>query len=629
MKERSFRLKIFIIFSILALILFSLTFYILNIKYKELVKNSTYLYSAKTIQSISDLLQSIQLERGLSSGYITIKDGLKYKTRLIKRQKITDKDYQLFLSLINKKEIYQFIQINNIQKIINIKQQMKKINFIRKKIFSHSISFKNEFDYYTLINTDLLDILRNLTIINNKYNNSNAVIYDVQAQKETLGQGRAYVYNYILSHNFTVNTLTTINKFISTELLYQQNFLTDTNVKCLTAFNHTINKKLQQKIKTMALHISKYKQTHHEANIWFKSNTKLINEYKTLSSTILASHLANISTLYNNAKITLITIIIVLFSSIILMFVLIYILHTLIKKEEKNKIELKILAYTFDSHEAMIITDSDGKFLRANKAFIDMVGYKQNELLGKTPRILNSGKHSKEFFKNMWKQLQTKGGWSGEIYNKRKDGEIYPEQLSITAIKNDYGKIINYIANYIDISELKRAKDDATFQAYHDFLTTLPNKKFMLKKLTDEFNKARRVGFTHAFFFVDLDGFKSVNDAYGHELGDKLLIKVSNRLNKSIREHDFVARIGGDEFVIILLNINELEANKDIKNIANKIIEEISRIFVIKNHKIKIGVSIGIELFPQNFDNIDIIIKHADIAMYRAKKNGRNGFIFY
>ena len=630
MKEKFFKLKIFVIFTVLTVVLFSLAFYILNIKYKQLTKNSTLLYSAKMITSISNLLQSMQLERGLSSGYIIIKDGIKYKTRLLKQQKITDKDYKKFLFLIAyKKEIYKFIQINNIKKIADIKQQMKKINLIRKKVFSHSISFMHEFNYYTSINTNLLDILRNLTMTDNEYNDSNTVIYDIQALKEISGKGRAYIYNYILSHNSINNIIAITNKLISKESMYRQDFFIDTNKKCMAVFNHTVNKKLQQKINTITLNISKNKQIHCNANLWFQLDTKLINQYKTVSSIILNAHLTTMKNLYNNAKITLIVIIIILFFSSILILILLYFLYVLMKNEEKSKIELKILSYMFDSNEAMIITNAKGDILRVNHAFTKINGYTQDEAFNKNPRILKSNKHSKAFYKNMWNSLITKGFWKGEIYNKRKNGEIFPEQLSITAIKNDHGDTINYIANFIDISELKRAKDDATYQAYHDFLTKLPNRKFMLKKLADEFQKAKKFGFTHAFLFIDLDGFKKVNDTFGHEIGDKLLMKVSYRLKQSIREDDFVARLGGDEFAVILLNLDQQNARTLTQAIATKIIKRISKIFQIHHNSIQIGASIGIEIFPNNLDNIDLVINNADTAMYKAKKNGKNQCIFY
>ena len=630
MKEKFFKLKIFVIFTVLTVVLFSLAFYILNIKYKQLTKNSTLLYSAKMITSISNLLQSIQLERGLSSGYIIIKDGIKYKTRLLKQQKITDKDYKKFLFLIAyKKEIYKFIQINNIKKIADIKQQMKKINLIRKKVFSHSISFIHEFNYYTSINTNLLDILRNLTMTDNEYNDSNTVIYDIQALKEISGKGRAYIHNYILSHKSINNIIAITNKLISKELMYRQDFFIDTNKKCMAVFNHTVNKKLQQKINTITLNISKNKQIHCNANLWFQLDTKLINQYKTVSSIILNVHLTTMKNLYNNAKITLIAIIIILFFSSILILILLYFLYVLMKNEEKSKIELKILSYMFDSNEAMIITNAKGDILRVNHAFTKINGYTQDEAFNKNPRILKSNKHSKAFYKNMWNSLITKGFWKGEIYNKRKNGEIFPEQLSITAIKNDHGDTINYIANFIDISELKRAKDDATYQAYHDFLTKLPNRKFMLKKLADEFQKAKKFGFTHAFLFIDLDGFKKVNDTFGHEIGDKLLMKVSYRLKQSIREDDFVARLGGDEFAVILLNLDQQNARTHAQAIATKIIKRISKIFQIHHNSIQIGASIGIEIFPNNLDNIDLVINNADTAMYKAKKNGKNQCIFY
>ncbi len=266
-----------------------------------------------------------------------------------------------------------------------------------------------------------------------------------------------------------------------------------------------------------------------------------------------------------------------------------------------------------------------------NKSFKKRTGYRPDEIIGHTTNILKSGKHRKKFYADMWRKLLTSGKWSGDIYNKRKNGEIYPERLSVTAIKNENGEIINFIAQFYDISDLKNAQNEALYQANHDFLTGLINRKFLLQRLHEENSKAVRHHFIHAFLFIDLDNFKTVNDTYGHHIGDELLIQVSQRMKSLLREEDILARISGDEFAVILVNIaNSKEAAKKYaEKKCQSIIDTLSQVFVIEENKIYIGASIGIKIFPDEKNNIEDIINDADKAMYVSKKHGKNSCSLY
>jgi diguanylate cyclase (GGDEF)-like protein len=231
----------------------------------------------------------------------------------------------------------------------------------------------------------------------------------------------------------------------------------------------------------------------------------------------------------------------------------------------------------------------------------------------------------------MWDDILTSGHWQGEIYNKRKNGDIFPERLSITAIKDDDGKTTHYIAQFIDLTDIKKAQKTTEYQANHDFLTSLLNKKSFIQRMDEEFGKATRHNFKHALLFIDLDNFKAVNDNYGHNIGDMLIIEVAKRLNKSIRDGDISARLSGDEFAIVLLNINKDmdTAAKEVSVICNKILQIISDKFILENNIINISLSIGIKIFPSNEKTVQDIITHADTAMYRAKHKGKNQFVFF
>ncbi len=301
------------------------------------------------------------------------------------------------------------------------------------------------------------------------------------------------------------------------------------------------------------------------------------------------------------------------------------------EKRKKDLEALRISAYAFEAQEAMTITDMQGDIIKVNKSFCEITGYTKEEVLGKNPRILQSNVHSKEFYENMWSELIIHGRWHGEIYNKRKDGEIFPEMLSITAIKNELKETTHYIAQFIDISLIKQAQETAQYQADHDFLTGLLNRKSLMARLQEEFVKAKRHDFVHAFLFIDLDNFKSINDTYGHNVGDKIIIDVAERLKSVTREGDILSRLSGDEFAVMLLNVDKRgsEAILGLQEICNKIISTLSATYYIDDLQINTSSSIGINFFPDGEKSINDIIVHADKAMYKAKKQGKNQFVFF
>ena len=310
---------------------------------------------------------------------------------------------------------------------------------------------------------------------------------------------------------------------------------------------------------------------------------------------------------------------------------LFYKLKRLLKSEKALAEELRIASSSFDAQEAIAITDTDSVILRVNKAFVNITGYGELEVLGKKINILKSSRHSREFYAKMWEAIQKKGHWKGEIYNKRKNGEIYPERLSISAIKNEKGITTYYIAYFWDMSELKKAEDLALSRTNFDFLTGLPNRKSMMMKLQKEHARAARHRFYSAFLFIDLDDFKKVNDHFGHAVGDTLLQEVSARLSLKLRIEDYVARISGDEFCIILVEMGQSRERVlyGLGKICQDIIDTLSAPYLINNHQITIGASIGVRIFPDKELGVNDVITHADAAMYKAKSRGKNRYFFY
>lgn len=270
---------------------------------------------------------------------------------------------------------------------------------------------------------------------------------------------------------------------------------------------------------------------------------------------------------------------------------------------------------------AIMVTDSSGNIVAINQAFTKVTGYKSKEILGKNPRILQSGRQSKEFYKKFWKALTEKGCWQGELWNRRKDGEVYLQWANISSI-NDDGQV-HYVAIFSDITTVKSEEKKLRKMAYYDHLTNLPNRLLLCERLEHAILAAKRHQNMVAVLFVDLDNFKTINDTLGHDVGDQFLQDVAMKMANSVRENDTVARIGGDEFVIVLEDIKEA---RHCELVAGKIITCVAEVIV---KDIKAGVSIGISVGPMDGYDAQSLLKKADVAMYKAKCSGKNNFAFY
>lgn len=295
-------------------------------------------------------------------------------------------------------------------------------------------------------------------------------------------------------------------------------------------------------------------------------------------------------------------------------------------KSLKIKKELKAFKYAVEnSDNSIVMTDKDRKIIYVNESFEKVTGYKREDALGKNPHILKSGKLPSNFYKQMNEILDKGEKWSGEFINVNKSGDIYYETASITPIVND-GELTGYLAIKLNVTDYVKEQEKVEFIAYHDNLTLLPNRRSLEKKVNEliAVNLIKNKNF--ALFFIDLDGFKTVNDTLGHDIGDLLLKEIGKVFIETLREEDYIFRIGGDEFAVILNYSND---EKDIEIVANKIIENINKEILIKNHKISVGCSIGISKFPQDAQDLQGLLKYSDKAMYKAKENGKNRFEFY
>ena len=301
-------------------------------------------------------------------------------------------------------------------------------------------------------------------------------------------------------------------------------------------------------------------------------------------------------------------------------------LSVAIQREHAGK-RLHQAQIAFDSaSEGILITDEKLKVVAINKGYTEVTGYQEEEVIGSSPKKLQSGMHDKKFYKKMWRTLKKESRWHGEVLNKRKNGETYYEWLTITAVKDNAGKVVNYVGVFADMTDIKRTQNRLHELVNHDPLTGLPNRRLLNELLEHSIKRAERDHHKIALLFIDLDRFKAVNDSLGHQVGDKLLLEAAKRISLSIRDSDVVARLGGDEFVVMMDMISH---PSDAAVVAKKIIHALQIEFNIDGHEIYISASVGISIFPKDCGDVEGLIKAADIAMYQVKNKGKNNHCFY
>ena len=299
-----------------------------------------------------------------------------------------------------------------------------------------------------------------------------------------------------------------------------------------------------------------------------------------------------------------------------------------ITQEKLYQDKIELYSKIFDNtKEAIVLTDKDNKIIAINNAFKEVTGYNEKEIIGKNPSIRQSGKHDKTFYTTMWKNLIKKGAWTGEMFNKHKNGVIHPELMNINTIRNEKNEITNFVGIFQSIEQQKKVETQLKKMAHYDALTNLPNRTLFNDRLDKAIQRAHRYSTMLGIIFVDLDDFKIINDTLGHNAGDIVLKQVAKKLTHTIRDSDTVARLGGDEFVIILEKVAQLS---DIAYIADKIITEVKTPIQLKDNKnCKIGVSLGISTYPDQTTDKKELLEFADSAMYKAKHSGKNCYNIY
>jgi diguanylate cyclase (GGDEF)-like protein/PAS domain S-box-containing protein len=295
------------------------------------------------------------------------------------------------------------------------------------------------------------------------------------------------------------------------------------------------------------------------------------------------------------------------------------------RKQAQDKLQLAASVFS-QACEGILITDANTRIVDVNQAFTSITGYNRAEVLGQQARIFRLGRHSQGYFEHLWRDLNQQGHWSGEIWSQRKDGQDYAEMVTISAVVDAQGTVRNYVMLMVDITPMKTYQKQLEDLAHFDTLTHLPNRLLLADRLRQAMSQTQRRQLTLAVVFLDLDGFKAVNDRYGHDVGDALLIVVSQRMKGALRDGDTLARIGGDEFVAVLVDLQQAE---DAEPVLERLLQAAADPVSVGDARMQVSVSMGIAVYPRDGTHADLLLRRADQSMYQAKQAGRNRYHFF
>jgi len=632
----TFKRKIILLFIVLTVAVGIMFVNFVYVNYKDSRQITVQLLAAEIGEAAANLVDGIQKERELTA-QLLMQDGEKPSQEDIRKQ--YEKTDHLVYDLMwhEKMKTQEKAQLASVLKKYNtphrkrLKKLLSRLKKMRKRVRNAQISFRAMMQYYRAINHELLDLVYGFLWLTRNQYAFGTDIYRLLWAKEHASLERIYVTDLLRSRRYFLGEISVIREMIAKQKNDIQMFVASFSPKLHTPYRRMVRVETEEQIQTLQQALFKYQLNYHDVPHWWQVSGQRLAQLDQFLAFISQTYLDRL--LRQKAQTTHSRHLLEMLGLLVLlaMGVLIYFLLRLLRKEEAMLDDLRIASFAFDSHEGMAVTDADGTILKVNQAFSTITGYPPEEVLGQNPRILKSDKHPTEFYKAMWRSLTTEGYWSDEIINRRKNGEEYYEQLSITAIKDAQGVTTHYIVQFLDVSELKEIEKKVRYQAAHDSLTQLPNRRSMLEKLSCEHGRARRHHFYDAFLFIDVDDFKKVNDVYGHTVGDQLLATMADRLKGCIRSEDYAARISGDEFCIILTNISsdEQQAAQAARSATTKLFASLEQPYTLGGSTLHVSASVGIKLFPDQEKTIEEIINDADTAMYYAKEQGKNQFVFF
>ena len=587
-----------------------------------------------TSGAVGLLIHELQRERGLSSGFIASR-GNHFGDPLMAQQQRTDSSLASLNSIIREQSMAQAIRQS-------LDAGVKQLTEIRPRVRQLEISRDYTVDRYTGIINSLFDLQLSSfgnAIESSIFRKQMAFIAFAQA-KEMAGQERALLSAMLSDNNFSAGRMLTLNNIRAAEEARLGNFVRLAEEDAMAGYHDILNQayikeaeRIRQKVQAAALRESFHGSALANGNaslmlprpeVWFELASAKIDAMKALEDTLSSSVNFSAQVVEGRARQELsISALLALLS-----FVLAGILIRQIQRGGRvAEQQLNLAEAVFsNSVESILVTDTDLHIVEVNPAFLRISGYNRAEIIGQHPRILKSGRHDSAFYEQMWKELNGSGAWKGEVWNRRKNGEIYPALLSVAAVKNSDGKISNYTGMIFDLSQHKTVEALLDQLRTFDGLTALPNREAWLSALEQLLVTAQRNSSRFSILAVDLDRFKVINDSLGYSVGDQVLIEAAERIKNTLRKYDIVARLGSNRFLVLL---NEIAEPQTIGSICEKLVSAFARPFELDGVNVHVTASIGVAIFPSDGNDSKTLMMAAESALYSAKADGRNLYKYY
>ncbi|MFO7529485.1 MAG: EAL domain-containing protein [Marinobacter sp.] len=600
-------------------------------------------FSRLTIQA-ADLAFHLQYERGASLGYLGGGEDFS-SDRLSAARANTDQHLSQFLayrdlnfptdsqeprSAQDGSEEADAASVRYV--LTDIARNLRRLSDIRQRIDDFTSSDQEALDYFSRINLQLSS-LSTRNIHNVQYADialQFAALHALTMYRELAGQERGRI-SYILSDGIiTADSWTELLELWAKQRTYYTVFLEFADTEHGEQLQALVHGQRHQDITRLRQILSEHVVAIDSplptgilptAEEWFSRQSDYISQLKVAEDNLAAAILSQTINKRKAASFELWHYLVISPLSILTALILLYLIT------RSLYLRLKLADIIFNhTHDGIMVTDHQANIIDTNQAFTQITNFTREEVEGKNPRILHSGIQQPDFYKKLWQQLLTTGTWKGEVWNRRKDGELYAELLTISAVHDNSGKPTNYVAIFSDVTEQVMMKQRLVHQATHDMLTGLGNRALFSDRLAHDVEQANRTEKGLAVLFIDLDEFKPINDSLGHRIGDQLLISVANRLQQDLRAGDTLARLGGDEFVLLL---TELGHPGEAEEIATRLLALLNKAHKIGKYEFHVSASIGIAIHHAGIKDPGELLQHADMAMYKAKQQGRNTYQFY
>ena len=591
----------------------------------KIVDNANALNLLIKLNFIENLLvHEIQKERGISNVYLYSK-GNEFFEKLNQQRKVTDK------AKINRDSFLE--KHSELSAIPRLEQEFNKLTNIRNDINNLLIKPQAMLEYYSTINAHLI---RHILYTNEltktaKLNNLLHAYYYLVQSKEYAGIERATIAQLIKTQGSTPGIKQKFAELINSQNLYTELFNQIANDSVLKFYQQTMKHDSINKIEKLRNDIRNSTILNLFTNNWFGDATQRIEQLQLIENFIVDNIIQEVETIRNESETKLMLSWTYSIFTLVLVVILSSKFFSSISQQIEQKEKLNIQSAELHKFKLIIentpnsifITTPSGHIEYVNKHFINQTGYKPEDVLGLRPSVWKTEGTPMETYESLYSHIEKGKYWRGELLNKKKDNNKYWAKTLIFPVKNTLNAVIHYIAIQEDITQYKLDKDRIEYLVNHDDLTSLPSLRLGKDRLNQALLAAQRHKVGAGVMFIDLDGFKAINDEHGHATGDNVLIEVGKRITENLRQTDTVARIGGDEFMVVLTNIKE---NKAIERVAVKIINSVMQPIYYNFHSLKVTASIGIALYPQHGDSSEELLKKADKAMYEVKNSGRNNY---